>query len=186
MFSDRYLRGTNNQLLSELLRWFHAGYETDPFERPQISDYKYLCNIARLAERCYLPVDEDMEGCASTFASIVESTELVDDLLDMHARLGVVFEPDPPPIKPRILIPVPELIPAVYPPSFFPLLRPPEIPLIDFESLGDDSLSRLQKIFGRSEEDQYPEFIQDSGYILNCPSDEPRGVLLYALKSLAQ
>lgn len=173
MFSDQYIdKEENSKILEVLLQWFM----TDTFqlnqidaEDPEITDYTMLPDTGCLSEQLRVCLQEGDET-PRDFTSLVDmslfnmTTDTLPQVISAYKQLNLKGEPLQL-ITPQFETPLPQLQPAVFPPSLSDL-PPPSLDLFDLDEAFSSEKVRLAQLTNKCTEDDLEFYVRKCGEIL--------------------
>ena len=180
-------------LLDRILSWllFKDNLEIVIPSPSPITDYKYISNVHALAARPLSRICSELDPLPSDITSLADLTlfeggsGLVDEVMDAYAHLGIPHGPLSTSIKPAFVVPLPKRIPAIPPPSFYPILRSPPLPLVDLDDLTSPPGLRLNRLAktcaSRTDVDR---FVLEAGHITGLDTGDPAYILKQLLNRL--
>ncbi|KAJ3076628.1 Intraflagellar transport protein 52 [Podochytrium sp. JEL0797] len=173
MFSDAYIDKEENaklfDVLIQLLTTDKVVLNPIDANEPDVSDYHYLPDTAKLAEnlRSCLLESEDVPKDFTTLFDVKlfnfdtmlvpEAINLYDELRLKHESLSL--------IQPQFETPLPPLQPAVFPPSLRQL-APPSLDLFDLDEHFASERVRLAQLTNKCNDDDLEYYIRECGEIL--------------------
>jgi hypothetical protein len=195
IFSDDWIGFESNralleQLLDELIvkvgHCVRKGFE--------FSDYRFLCNAQALASgpMACLDVDEDeaLESLAR-FDLFDAGLSIGEELRLFRDKLGIPLETSNQPciIRPKYSLLKINKVYAVHPPSLYPLLKHPELPLLDLDEMLTAPEVRLNRLANKCSGDSDEEieyFLVEAAKICWDEAEEisPKSVLRHLFNSL--
>lgn len=173
MFSDQYIdKEENSKILDVLLQWFMTDsvqLNQIDAEDPEITDYTMLPDTGGLSEqmRCCLQERDENPG---DFTSLLDmslfnmSTDTLPQVISAYKQLNVKCEPLQL-ITPQFETPLPQLQPAVFPPSLSDL-PPPMLDLFDLDESFSSEKVRLAQLTNKCTEDDLEFYVRKCGEIL--------------------
>ena len=184
MFADAFInRGENRALAESVLKFLIDPVKNKLSASTQISDYKYMSDASSMAKDaigCWTsfldPLPEDLSELAD-LTLFDGNIGLLEEVKAAHAELGIEFEPIESIVRPAFVVPKLKPVPAVYPPSFFPIIQPPEIPLVDLDDLLAPPEVILNRLANKCSEDDLDEFINKAGASLEVKAESAADVL---------
>ena len=162
MASDEWLdREDNATVLDFCMRWLSPGSDLSLYaldaEEPDVSEYDQLPDVAALAERPKMCLQDGSgagpSGAPKDFTQLfvdqmyAMDMDLVPEAVDLYAALGVEKAPLGL-IAPQFEAPTPALRPAVFPPALREL-PPPPLELFDLEEAFANDTTKLAALFHR-------------------------------------
>ncbi|KAJ3122027.1 Intraflagellar transport protein 52 [Physocladia obscura] len=173
MFSDTYIEKEENaklfDVIIQLLTTDKIVLNPIDANEPDISDYHYLPDTAKLADnlRNCLQESEDVPKDFTTLFDVKLfnfDTRLVPEALKLYevndANISFQF-----PMKLKFETPLPPLQPAVFPPSLREL-APPSLDLFDLDEHFASERVRLAQITNKCNDDDLEYYIRECGEIL--------------------
>ncbi|KAJ3264992.1 Intraflagellar transport protein 52 [Chytriomyces hyalinus] len=197
MFSDAYIDKEENgklfDVIVQLLTTDKIVLNPIDANEPDISDYHYLPDTAKLAEnlRCCLQESEDVPKDFTTLFDVKLfnfDTSLVPEAINLYEELRLKQEPLSL-IQPQFETPLPPLQPAVFPPALREL-PPPSLDLFDLDEHFASERVRLAQLTNKCNDDDLEYYIRECGEILGVndklESEErdARHVLEHVFKSI--
>lgn len=182
MFCDQYIdKEENSKLFDALIEYLLDGYELNKIDatEPDLSDTVQIPDHVRLSEElkvCMQEADFDM-SVASDFMNCFDQSITSFDLstwpkvLRAYDQLQVKVEPLTL-IVPQFEVPLPPLLPAVFPPNFREL-PPPKLELFDLDEMFSSQEVRLAQLANKCEETDLEFYIREAGEILGVSSSLP-------------
>lgn len=173
MFSDQYIdKEENNKILDVLLQWFMADtiqLNQIDAEDPEITDYTMLPDTGGLSKQlrvCLQEGDENPRDFTSLFDMSLfhMSTDTLPQVIGEYKQLNVKCEPLQL-ITPQFETPLPQLQPAVFPPSLSDL-PPPMLDLFDLDESFSSEKVRLAQLTNKCTEDDLEFYVRKCGEIL--------------------
>ena len=160
MADDTWLdKEDNAKVLDFVLRWLSPSSDLKLYaldaEEPDVSEYEPLPNVAALAERAKISLNDSAgshdlsKGFTSLFLDqmFAMDMDLIPEAVDLYAQLGVKKKPLEL-IAPQFETPTPKLHPAVFPPALRDL-APPPLDLFDLEEEFSGAQHKLNALFQR-------------------------------------
>ena len=189
MFTDKYISRVDNKAFAQSVVKFLA----DPVESKfcpvtNISDYKYISNTLAMGSRPFACFRAFIEPLPADVTDLMDLTlfdgnkKFFDEVKHAHELLGVAFEPLESIVRPSFVVPKLKPIPAVYPPSFWPLLKSPEIPLVDLDDLMAPPEVRLNRLANTFEDIE--QFVTQAGTVLGIPGQSASEIIRNMTKEL--
>ncbi|XP_072307803.1 intraflagellar transport protein 52 homolog [Eucyclogobius newberryi] len=173
MFSDQYIdKEENSKILDVLLQWFMTDAiqpnQIDA-EDPEITDYTMLPDTGGLSEQlrvCLQEGDETPKDFKSLFDMSLfnMSTDTLPQVIGSYKQLNVKCEPLQL-ITPQFETPLPQLQPAVFPPTISDL-PPPMLDLFDLDEAFSSEKVRLAQLTNKCTEDDLEFYVRKCGEIL--------------------
>ncbi|KAJ3304684.1 Intraflagellar transport protein 52 [Blyttiomyces sp. JEL0837] len=197
MFSDQYIEKEENGKLFDVLVQFlttdKISLNTIDAHEPDISDYHYLPDTAKLAEvlRCCLQESEELPKDFTTLFDLnlfKFDTSLIPDAIKLYEELRLKHEPLSL-IQPQFETPLPPLQPAVFPPALREL-PPPALDLFDLDEHFASERVRLAQLTNKCNDDDLEYYIRECGEILGVNEKldpeqrDARHVLDFVFKSI--
>ncbi|VDM57490.1 unnamed protein product [Angiostrongylus costaricensis] len=199
MFCDQYIdKEENSKLFDAIMEFLLEGYELNKIDatEPELSDYVQIPDHVQLSEElkvCMQEADFDVSVAADFMKYFDQSMTSFDlnvwpKVLRAYEQLQVKTEPLTL-IVPQFELPLPPLLPAVYPPSFREL-PPPKLELFDLDEMFSSEEVRLAQLTNKCEETDLEFYINEAGEILGIgagipPSERtPKRILEHALAQL--
>ena len=189
--SDGWIdKGNTCAFLSSLLEELTGGADSN-FSVAEISDYRYLCDTAALARSPIACMDEEDLYEPEKYIELAKfelfdaGCSLESQLDEIYAKLGIPFEKIQPVIRPKFAtIPISRVF-AVHPPSLYPLLERPELPLLDLDEMLTPPELRLNRLANKCSEGDVEYFLVEAGGICNIgPEMSAASVLIHLFNSL--
>ncbi|KAJ3211508.1 Intraflagellar transport protein 52 [Dinochytrium kinnereticum] len=197
MFSDAYIDKEENGKLFDVLIQFCTNdkivLNSIDANEPDISDYHYLPDTAKLSEslRCCLQESEDLPKDFTTLfdhdlfkfdnSLIPQALKVYEDMRLKHEPLSL--------IQPQFETPLPPLQPAVFPPSIREL-PPPALDLFDLDEHFASERVRLAQLTNKCNDDDLEYYIRECGDILGVTEQvdpehrEARHILDYVFRCI--
>lgn len=173
MFSDQYIdKEENSKILDVLLQWFMTDsiqLNQIDAEDPEITDYTMLPDTGGLSEQLRVCLQEGDEN-PRDFTSLLDmslfnmSTDTLPQVISAYKQLNVKSEPLQL-ITPQFETPLPQLQPAVFPPSLSDL-PPPMLDLFDLDESFSSEKVRLAQLTNKCTEDDLEFYVRKCGEIL--------------------
>lgn len=173
MFSDQYIdKEENSKILDVLLQWFMTDsiqLNQIDAEDPEITDYTMLPDTGSLSEQLRVCLQEGDEN-PRDFTSLLDmslfnmSTDALPQVISAYKQLNVKCEPLQL-ITPQFETPLPQLQPAVFPPSLSDL-PPPMLDLFDLDESFSSEKVRLAQLTNKCTEDDLEFYVRKCGEIL--------------------
>lgn len=173
MFCDQYIdKEENGKILDVLLQWFMTDsiqLNQIDAEDPEITDYTMLPDTGSLSELfrvCLQEGDEIPRDFTSLFdmSMFNMSTDALPQVISAYKQLNVKCEPLQL-ITPQFETPLPQLQPAVFPPSLSDL-PPPMLDLFDLDESFSSEKVRLAQLTNKCTEDDLEFYVRKCGEIL--------------------
>ncbi|KJH47002.1 hypothetical protein DICVIV_06932 [Dictyocaulus viviparus] len=159
------------------------GYELNKIDatEPELFDYVQIPDHVRLSEElkvCMQEADFDVSIAADFMKCFDQSITSFDlnvwpKVLRAYEQLHVKAEPLTL-IVPQFELPLPPLLPAVFPPNFREL-PPPKLELFDLDEMFSSQEVRLAQLTNKCEESDLGFYITEAGEILGIASGLPSG-----------
>lgn len=173
MFSDQYIdKEENIKILDVLLQWFMTDsihLNQIDAEDPEITDYTMLPDTGGLSEQLRVCLQEGDEN-PRDFTSLLDmslfnmSTGTLPQVISAYKQLNVKCEPLQL-ITPQFETPLPQLQPAVFPPSLSDL-PPPMLDLFDLDESFSSEKVRLAQLTNKCSEEDLEFYVRKCGEIL--------------------
>lgn len=173
MFSDQYIdKEENSKILDVLLQWFMTDsiqLNQIDAEDPEITDYTMLPDTGGLSEQLRVCLQEGDEN-PRDFTSLLDmslfnmSTDTLPQVISAYKLLNVKCEPLQL-ITPQFETPLPQLQPAVFPPSLSDL-PPPMLDLFDLDESFSSEKVRLAQLTNKCTGDDLEFYVRKCGEIL--------------------
>lgn len=173
MFSDQYIdKEENSKILDVLLQWFMTDsiqLNQIDAEDPEITDYTLLPDTGGLSDQLRVCLQEGDEN-PRDFTSLLDmslfnmSTDTLPQVISAYQQLNVKSEPLQL-ITPQFETPLPQLQPAVFPPSLSDL-PPPMLDLFDLDESFSSEKVRLAQLTNKCTEDDLEFYVRKCGEIL--------------------
>lgn len=173
MFSDQYIdKEENSKILDVLLQWFMTDsiqLNQIDAEDPEITDYTKLPDTGVLSDQLRVCLQEGDEN-PRDFTSLLDmslfnmSTDTLPQVISAYKQLNVKSEPLQL-ITPQFETPLPQLQPAVFPPSLSDL-PPPMLDLFDLDESFSSEKVRLAQLTNKCTEDDLEFYVRKCGEIL--------------------
>jgi len=185
MIADEWLDKEDNWKICEvLLKWLLHSGESDLMEldqdAPEIAEYHRLPDTEQLSERLQSCLQQVEDELPKDFMKVFDetlfgfNTKLIPETVKLFDQLNVKHEPLTL-IPPQFELPLPPLVPAVFPPA----IREPPQPALDQFDLDEHFASekvRLAQLTNKCTNDDLEYFVKESGEILqvsqSLPSDQ--------------
>ncbi|KAI8613355.1 hypothetical protein BC830DRAFT_1132568 [Chytriomyces sp. MP71] len=173
MFSDTYIEKEENgklfDVVLQLLTTEKIALNPIDANEPDISDYHYLPDTAKLSEnlRCCLQESEDVPKDFTTLFDVKLfnfDTSLVPEAVKLYEELRLKQE-QLSLIQPQFETPLPPLQPAVFPPALREL-PPPALDLFDLDEHFASERVRLAQLTNKCNDDDLEYYIRECGDIL--------------------
>ncbi|KAJ0068850.1 hypothetical protein NL108_012092 [Boleophthalmus pectinirostris] len=173
MFSDQYIdKEENSKILDVLLQWFMTDtvqLNQIDAEDPEITDYTMLPDTGGLSEQrrvCLQEGDENPRDFTQLFVTSLfnMSTDTLPQVISAYKQLNVKCEALQL-ITPQFETPLPQLQPAVFPPSISDL-PPPMLDLFDLDESFSSEKVRLAQLTNKCTEDDLEFYVRKCGEIL--------------------
>lgn len=195
IFSDDWIEVESNRaLLEQLLDELMVNDGHCVRKGVEFSDYRFLCNTHALASgpMACLDVDEDEAPPESLarFDLFDAGLSLGEELGLIREKLGIPLETRNQPciIRPKFSLLKINKVYAVHPPSLYPLLKQPELPLLDLDEMltaPEVRLNRLaNKCSGDSDEELEYFLVEAAKICLDEAEISPKSVLRHLFNSL--
>ncbi|KAL6741591.1 hypothetical protein Aduo_014829 [Ancylostoma duodenale] len=199
MFCDQYIdKEENSKLFDAVMEYLLEGYELNKIDatEPELSEYVQIPDHVKLSDElkvCMQEADFDL-SVASDFMKCFDQSLTSFDLnvwpkvLRVYDQVQVKAEPLTL-IVPQFEVPLPPLLPAVFPPNFREL-QPPKLELFDLDEMFSSQEVRLAQLTNKCEETDLEFYILEAGEILGIssifPTNErnPKRILEYFLAQL--
>ncbi|KAJ3417559.1 Intraflagellar transport protein 52 [Chytridiales sp. JEL 0842] len=197
MFSDTYIdKEENGKLFDVLINFLTTDkIQLNPIDasEPDISDYHYLPDTAKLADtvRSCLQESEELPKDFTTLFDVnlfKFDTSLIPDALKVYGELRLKHEALTL-IQPQFETPLPPLQPAVFPPALKEL-PPPALDLFDLDEHFASERVRLAQLTNKCNDDDLEYYIRECGDILGINEKltgehkDAKHVLEYVFKSI--
>eukprot|EP00128_Syssomonas_multiformis_P009926 Colp12_sorted_trinity150504_noHs@6361 len=181
MFGDTYIEKEENLKLKDVIfQWLLTNtinLNALDAENPDISDYHFVPDTARLAERrrCCL---QESEEVPKDFTKLFDQTlykldtSVIPDAVASYKTLNVKHEPLTL-IQPNFETPLPPLTPAVFPPCWREL-APPALDLFDLDEHFSSERVRLAQITNKCNDDDLEYYVRECGEILGVSQKLPQ------------
>jgi len=194
MLGDDWLDKEDNWRIGEqLIGWLtrgggqgdaEGGYadlsKLPPEDGAEVSEYHRLPDTEQLSERLHscLQVDDSLPGDGKDFNRVFDetlfgfSTKLIPATVALYDTLNVKHEPLTL-IPPQFELPLPPLVPAVFPPA----IREPPPPALDQFDLDEHFASekvRLAQLTNKCGNDDLEYYIKEAGEILSVSQQLPQ------------
>lgn len=180
MFSDQYFdKEENSKLQGVIFQWLTTNeirLNSIDAEDPEISDYHFVPDTSKLAERLKVCLQEG-EEIPTDFSKMFEKdlfkldTAIVPEVLRSYDELHVKHEPLQL-IPPQFETPLPPLQPAVFPPTFRELPGPP-LELFDLDDHFSSERVRIAQVTNKCGDDDMEYFVRECGDILGVSNKLP-------------
>ncbi|XP_072169907.1 intraflagellar transport protein 52 homolog [Diadema setosum] len=180
MFSDQYLdKEENSKIMQVLVQWLttdEVSLNAIDAEDPEISDYNFLPDTAKLADKLRTCLQEN-EETPRDFNALFDGTlyrmdtSVVPKVIRAYEGLSVKHEPLSL-IQPQFEVPLPPLQPAVFPPTFREL-PPPSLDLFDLDESFSSEKARLAQITNKCTDDDLEYYVRECGDILGITPKLP-------------
>lgn len=180
MFSDQYFdKEENSKLQSVIFQWLTTNeirLNSIDAEDPEISDYHFVPDTSKLAERLKVCLQEG-EEIPTDFSKMFEKdlfkldTAIVPEVLRSYDELHVKHEPLQL-IPPQFETPLPPLQPAVFPPTFRELPGPP-LELFDLDDHFSSERVRIAQVTNKCGDDDMEYFVRECGDVLGVSNKLP-------------
>jgi intraflagellar transport protein 52 len=185
MFADDWLDKEDNWKICEVLvKWLLQQGDIDLMEldqdAPEIAEYHRLPDTEQLSERLQSCLQQVEDELPKDFMKVFDetlfgfNTKLIPETVKLFDQLNVKHEPLTL-IPPQFELPLPPLVPAVFPPA----IREPPQPALDQFDLDEHFASekvRLAQLTNKCTNDDLEYFVKESGEILQVsqglPSDQ--------------
>ncbi|EDO47507.1 predicted protein [Nematostella vectensis] len=180
IFSDQYLdKEENSKVQDVIFQWLTTNdiqLNSIDAEDPEISDYHFIPDTAKMAERlrvCLQEGDEIPRDFSKLFDDELHKldTSVVPDVIKSFEELHCKHEPLQL-IAPQFETPLPPLQPAVFPPQFKELSTP-ALDLFDLDEAFSSEKARLAQITNKCTEDDLEYFVRECGDILGVTNKLP-------------
>ena len=178
------LKYSNHELISNIFLWLLGKKHDVGALSSRISDYKFQCDVESLSVvRLLTP---DVVSPLRHGVEIKPPCSNSEDIILRVARgfkyLGLSFSDQI--IKPKPVLCFPKLIPAVHPPSFYPIVKLPDVPLLDLDDLLADPKLRLNRIAYDSSESDVFAFVDKARRILSPETSDVKEFLIKIILKL--
>lgn len=202
VFSDEWLEEEGNLMLLHTLVNQIMDDSTDLYMQAsgqiEISDYRFLCDTKAMASGPMACLDEQEDEDIpkdlmelARFEIFDAASSLQHELPAIYEKLGVAIDSEIV-IRPRFSVLKIDKVFSVHPPSFFPLLRHPEMPLLDLDEMASAPVLRLNRLANKCGSDRLGDveyFLREAAEICGIPleadNDSPGGnVLKYIVNCL--
>ncbi|KAF2348779.1 hypothetical protein FHG87_020465, partial [Trinorchestia longiramus] len=199
MLTDHYIDKEENAKIKDVIFQYLTtpDFKLDQIDAddPEISDYTMTPDIFALSENLQNCLQESEEVPAD-FTQLFHSKltnidmEMVPTAIDAYSKLNVKHEPLRL-ITPQFETPLPQLHPAVFPPSFRELPNP-SLELFDLDEAFSSEKSRLAQVTNKCKDEDLDYYVRECGDILgvtvNLPptSRSAKHVLEYTLAQLVE
>lgn len=180
MFSDQYFdKEENSKLQGVIFQWLTTNeirLNSIDAEDPEISDYHFVPDTSKLAERLKVCLQEG-EEIPTDFSKMFEKdlfkldTAIVPEVLRSYDELHVKHEPLQL-IPPQFETPLPPLQPAVFPPTFRELPGPP-LELFDLDDHFSSERVRIAQVTNKCGDDDMEYFVRECGDVLGVSNKLP-------------
>ncbi|CAJ1051803.1 LOW QUALITY PROTEIN: intraflagellar transport protein 52 homolog [Xyrichtys novacula] len=173
MFSDQYIdKEENSKILDVVLQWLMTdNIELNQIDAkdPEITDYTMLPDTGCLSEQlrvCLQEGDENPRDFTSLFdMSLCHfTTDTLPQVISAYKQLNVKNEPLQL-ITPQFETPLPQLQPAVFPPTLSDL-PPPMLDLFDLDETFSSEKVRLAQLTNKCSDDDLEFYVRKCGEIL--------------------
>ncbi|KAJ3311687.1 Intraflagellar transport protein 52 [Boothiomyces sp. JEL0838] len=173
MFSDTYIDKEENGKLFDVIIQFLTKdtiiLNSIDANEPDISDYHYLPDTAKLSEtiRSCLQESEDLP---KDFTTLFDTklfkfdTSLIPQAVHLYGHLGLKHEPLTL-IQPQFETPLPPLEPAVFPP-ILQEIPPPALDLFDLDEHFASEKAKLAQLTNKCTDDDLEYYMRECGQIL--------------------
>ncbi|XP_034023391.1 intraflagellar transport protein 52 homolog [Thalassophryne amazonica] len=173
MFSDQYIdKEENAKILDIVLQWLltdNIQLNRIDAENPEIPDYMMLPDTGCTSEQLRVGIQESEEN-PRDFTSLFHSSfftlsaNTLPQVTSVYKQLNVKYEPLQL-IMPQFEMPLPQLQPAVFPPTYRDL-PPPVLDLFDLDEAFASEKVRLAQLTNKCTEEDLEYYIQRCGNIL--------------------
>ncbi|XP_028406358.1 intraflagellar transport protein 52 homolog [Dendronephthya gigantea] len=199
IFSDQYFdKEENSKVQDVIFQWLTTNdirLNSIDAEDPEISDYHFIPDTSKLAERLKVCLQEG-EEVPNDFSKMFDKdlfkldTAIVPEVLRSYEELHVKHEPLQL-IPPQFETPLPPLQPAVFPPTFRELPGP-SLELFDLDDNFSSEKVRIAQVTNKCSEEDMEYYVRECGEILGVtnklPADarDAKHILEYVLAQVAE
>uniref|UniRef100_A0A7E4WBK4 ABC_transp_aux domain-containing protein n=1 Tax=Panagrellus redivivus TaxID=6233 RepID=A0A7E4WBK4_PANRE len=175
MFGDAYFDKEDNSKVFDLcMKLLSEGIDLNPIDAadPEISDNRCVPDHIRLSgqlKTCLQELELDAGAGGDFMRSFDSSLYSIDldmwpEVIRAYEKLSIPFEPLQV-IRPALEVPLPSLMPAVFPPGFREL-PPPQLELFDLDEAFSSADARLAQLATRCGENETERFVKEAGELL--------------------
>uniref|UniRef100_A0A914EKJ8 Uncharacterized protein n=1 Tax=Acrobeloides nanus TaxID=290746 RepID=A0A914EKJ8_9BILA len=185
MFTDQYIdKEENSKIWDVIIKYLSEGIELNPIDAADpdladmhpIPDHIFMSNQLKMC----LQESEVEQTIFGDFTKLFDASlqsidlDLWPQTIKAYEKLGFKHEPLTL-VGPSFEVPLPPLMPAVFPPNFREI-PPPQLELFDLDDAFSSAESRMAQLANRCSENDLEHFIKEVGELLlinrNLPSNE--------------
>ena len=202
VWADEYLDNEDNYKLSDiLLKWLlgEGDIELEEVDEPDLSDFAVVPDVQGMADnlKSCLQTSEDVPV---NFADMFDNqlfkfdVDMIPETVEAYEKMGVKHE-QLTLIPPQFEAPMPDLVPAVFPPNLKEFAVPP-LELFDLDDQFASEKIRLAQLTNKCNDSDLEFFIKEAGEILGVSKtieshsfgfgSDPKAILYQVLSEIVE